>query len=164
MSGAGSGLADIPTADRALDINALTMLKLGVRGNSGTAEAYFDDYSLKATAPQCPSEEFAHRNSLIHDYDVPGSFTLFASREMGATKHAQHFNFPITSASEFLNTTDGAICAASNTTSAPWKLRPQRDRRERGRPRERVSERGGARPGTTQTIASVVAAPPPPPF
>ena len=156
VSGAGSGLADIPTADRALDINALTMLKLGVRGNSGTAEAYFDDYSLKATAPQCPSEEFAHRNSLIHDYDVPGSFTLFASREMGATKHAQHFNFPITYASEFLNTTDGAICAASNTTSAPWKFNLNGTD---GIPGVHASEYPTQQnhPGTTDTVANVVA-------
>src|SRR4051812_30228539 len=93
-------LNDIPAADRPLDYNALTYLKMATVGNGGTADAYFDSYSLLPSAPVPPGQEFAYRSQIVHDYDT-ASFKIFPAFEMGTSKHAQRFNFGITDPAQY---------------------------------------------------------------
>src|SRR5215207_3008710 len=51
-------LADIPVAERPLDYNAVTYLKMAAGANAGTADAYFDTYSITASAPVSAADEF----------------------------------------------------------------------------------------------------------
>ncbi|HEY9526959.1 MAG TPA: DNRLRE domain-containing protein, partial [Anaerolineales bacterium] len=99
-------LADIPAEDRPLDYNGLTYLKLTAAANAGTADAYFDTYSIKASAPVAPADEFVYRNSLIHTYDT-ASFKIFPALEMGVRQHAQRLSFGIGHPSEFLSYWNG---------------------------------------------------------
>src|SRR6476661_3627267 len=104
-------LTDIPAADRPLDLNALTYLKMAVASNNGTVDAYFDSYLVSASAPQTPAQEFIYRNSVIHNYDT-STFKMFPSMEMGDAKHANRFDFGITNASQFVyypNGVDGIL-------------------------------------------------------
>jgi hypothetical protein len=99
-------LADIPLADRPLDLNGLTYLKMAVASNNGTVDAYFDSYLVSASAPQTPAQEFIYRNTVIHNYDT-NTFKMFPSVEMGVSKHANRFNFNITDPSQFVSYPDG---------------------------------------------------------
>ena len=106
-------LADIPDADRPLDYNALTYLKMAAGSNAGTVDAYFDTYSITASDPVSPADEFVYRTSVIDSYDT-STFKIFPSLEMGVSDHAQRFNFGITQPSDFLsywNGTDGILPA-----------------------------------------------------
>jgi hypothetical protein len=95
------GLGDIPAADRPLDYNALNQLKMSAAASGGgTADGYFDAYHLDASAPVPSGDEFAYRNTQVHRFDT-STFVAFPSIEMGFNRHAQRFNFPITSASEY---------------------------------------------------------------
>ena len=100
-------LNDIPAADRPLDYNALTHLKMVARGNNGgTAEAYFDTYSLKPTNPKTPAEEYVYRTGVVDDFNT-SSFKIFPSFEMGQYQHSQRFNFDITDPSQYRSYTYG---------------------------------------------------------
>jgi hypothetical protein len=114
------GLADVPSADRPLDYNALTQLKMAAHGNGGTAEGYFDAYHADASAPVPSGQEFVYRNSVIHNFDT-SSFTVFPSVEMGFNRHAQRFNFGITQPSEYNSffgcDSQGNNCKLTNGTS-----------------------------------------------
>jgi hypothetical protein len=99
-------LADIPAAERPLDYNAVTYLKMAAAANAGTADAYFDTYSITASVPVPAADEFVYRTSLINTHDT-STFKIFPSLEMGVSKHAQRFNFGITQLSEFLSYWDG---------------------------------------------------------
>ncbi len=99
-------LADIPAADRPLDHNAVTHLKMAAAANGGTADAYFDSYSIDASAPQSSAEEFIYRNGLLPNYDT-AAFRMHPGVEMGVRKHAQRFNFGITDPIEFTDFFDG---------------------------------------------------------
>ncbi len=99
-------LGDIPVADRPLDYNGLSHLKIAAAGNKGAAEAYFDAYSMDASAPLAPGDEVVYRNSLAHTYDS-GLFKIFPSVELGQFKHAQRFNFAITDPSQFVGYANG---------------------------------------------------------
>jgi Bacterial Ig domain len=99
-------LAEIPAADRPLDHDALTMLKMAAAANGGTAQAYFDSYSLDASAPVAPADEFVYRSTLIHGYDT-STFKIFPSYEMGINRHAQRFNFDVTNASQYVQYNQG---------------------------------------------------------
>lgn len=88
--------ADIrPSSDEALD-----SIRIVAAANHGTADAYFDDVSLDASAPDSTGEEFVRRNREIPRYDAPG-FHIFPSLEAGINEHVQRFNFAITSPSQF---------------------------------------------------------------
>ncbi len=95
-------LADIPAADQPLDYNALSFPKMAVASdNGGTTEAYFDTYTIQAPG-ETPAAEYIFRTGIISTYDT-ASFKMFPSIEMGVRKHANRFNFGITSASEFVD-------------------------------------------------------------
>src|SRR5215213_10151450 len=97
----------LPAADRPLDYNALTHLKMVARGNNGgTAEAYFDTYSLKPTNPKTPAEEYVYRTGVVDDFNT-SSFRIFPSFEMGQYQHSQRFNFDITDPSQYRSFTYG---------------------------------------------------------
>ena len=99
--------ADIPAADLPLDYNGLVHLKLATAANGGAAEAYFDTYSVDASAPVAPADEFVYRNSVIHQFDTP-DFTLFAGAELGQQRHTQRFNFDFQDPGEFRLYQDGS--------------------------------------------------------
>ena len=99
-------LEDIPSVERPLDYNAVTYLKIAAAANGGTANAYFDTYSIMASSPVSPADEFVYRTSVIPTYDT-STFKIFPSLEMGVSKHAQRFNFGITDPSQFLSYWDG---------------------------------------------------------
>ncbi len=106
-------LADIPSADLPLDYNAVTYLKMAAAANGGTVNAYFDTYSIMASSPVSPADEFVYRTSVIPTYDT-STFKIFPSLEMGVGKHAQRFNFGITDPAQFLsywNGVDGILPA-----------------------------------------------------
>jgi chitodextrinase len=120
----GVGLRDM-FADQPVPQAALAHVKLAAQGNTlaggggGTADAYFDDYNLRADQPRCPAEEFVDRNQHVHDFDT-SSFSMFPSREMGQTQHAMQFNFDISDPRDYEDTADAGLCSATNTPSAPW--------------------------------------------
>jgi hypothetical protein len=101
-----NALADIPSADRPLDYNAVTYLKMAVAANGGTVDAYFDTYSITASSPVSPADEFVYRNSLISTYDT-STFKIFPAVEMGIGKHAQRLNFGITNPTQFVSYSNG---------------------------------------------------------
>ncbi|HJR79385.1 MAG TPA: hypothetical protein VJ821_04880, partial [Anaerolineales bacterium] len=99
-------LADIPAADRPVDYNGLTYIKMAAASNNGTVDVYFDSFLLKAASPVSPANEFIHRNSIISSYDTP-EFKMFPSMEMGVSNHANRFDFNITTVSQFVSYQDG---------------------------------------------------------
>jgi len=108
-----AALADIPPADQALDYNGLTNIKMTAASNGGTVDAYFDTFTLDASAPAAPGDEFVYRNSVAGNYNT-NTFTIFPSDEMGQNKHSQRFNFGITQSSQYVgyaNGTDGIPAA-----------------------------------------------------
>jgi chitodextrinase len=99
-------LAAIPAADRPLDYDGLTYVRMAVAGKAGTADAYFDSFSIDSTTPQPPADEFVSRTPLVGAYDTP-TFKFFPSYEMGQSKHSQRFNFGITQPSQYVSYTNG---------------------------------------------------------
>src|SRR3954452_7240343 len=91
---------DIPAADMPIDLNAITQLKMAAGGQGGTADGYFDTYSLKASTPVSSPNEFVYRNQHVSDFNTP-NFTVFPSQEVGYSRHAMMFNFGITDPSQF---------------------------------------------------------------
>jgi chitodextrinase len=102
-----AALADIPQADRPLDYNGLTYLKMATAANNGTAAAYFDTYSIDASAPVEPANEYVYRTSVVDDFNT-SSFKVFPSYEMGQQRHTNRFNFGISSPSEYVSYTYGS--------------------------------------------------------
>jgi hypothetical protein len=100
-------MAAIPVADRPLSYDAFTYLRMvAAAGNGGTADAYFDAYSIDAAGPIPPADEFVYRTPLVSAYDT-STFKIFSSYEMGQSKHSQRFNFAITSPSEYVHYANG---------------------------------------------------------
>jgi hypothetical protein len=99
-------LPAIPAAEKPLDYDAFTELKLAALGDHGTADAYFDTFSAKATAPVAPADEFVYRSTFVHNYDTT-TFKMFPGVEMGVSKHTHRFNFDITNASQFVSYQNG---------------------------------------------------------
>jgi hypothetical protein len=64
---------DLSAAEMPIDLNAFTQLKMAAGGQGGTADGYFDTYSMKASTPVPSNQEFAYRNQHVHDYDTPTS-------------------------------------------------------------------------------------------
>jgi hypothetical protein len=115
-----AALADIPAADQPLDYNGFKDLKMSAVGNGGSADAYFDSYTIDATSSS--AEEFVYRTGVIDDYDT-STFKLLPAVEMGTTDHANRFNFGITSESQFTTYqkgTDGI--APTQATGYPAQL------------------------------------------
>ena len=113
----------MPAADKPANYDVLGYVKMEASAVNGTADAYFDDYSLSAASPQCPAAEFAYRNSLIDSGQFNTStFKLFPAREMGQNNHSNQFNFDIQNANQYKDTyndttvpqNDGTLCASSN--------------------------------------------------
>jgi hypothetical protein len=91
-------------ADRPLDYNGLVHLKMAAGASAGgTAEAYFDSYTIQDPTPPAPADEFAYRNdaSRISAFNT-ADFKLFAGGELGQTRHTQRFNFGFTDPSQFV--------------------------------------------------------------
>jgi hypothetical protein len=112
--------ADIPTADQPLDYNGFKDLKMSAVANGGTADAFFDSYTIDATSSS--AEEFVYRTGVIDDYDT-STFKLLPAAEMGTTDHANRFNFGITSQSQYSSYqkgTDGI--APTQATGYPAQL------------------------------------------
>ncbi|MDX6644817.1 MAG: hypothetical protein QOK40_544, partial [Miltoncostaeaceae bacterium] len=82
----------IPAAQRPLDYNGFSDLKIAAVANGGTADAFFDSYRLTASAPVAAADEYAFRNSFVSQYDTP-SFRLYPGVEMGVGQHTNRFNF-----------------------------------------------------------------------
>ncbi|MBK5330335.1 MAG: PHP domain-containing protein, partial [Ilumatobacteraceae bacterium] len=99
-------MAAIPAADRPLSYDAFTYLRMVAAGNGGTADAYFDTYSIDASGPIPPADEFVYRTPLVGAYDT-STFKIFSSYEMGQSKHSQRFNFAITSPAEYVHYANG---------------------------------------------------------
>ena len=96
-------MAAIPAADRPLTYDAFTYLRMvAAGGNGGTADTYFDAYSIDASGPIPPADEFVYRTPLVTAYDTP-TFKIFASYEMGQSKHSQRFNFAITNPADYVH-------------------------------------------------------------
>lgn len=136
----GTGMNTLPQADQPADYVVLSQPTIEAVGHSGTADAYFDDYVLKDSNPQCPAADFVYRNGLLDSgvYNT-SAFTMFPAREMGQNDHTNQFNFDITNPSQYYDTfadpsgtaetnvpagygDDGALCASTNDASAPWKF------------------------------------------
>jgi chitodextrinase len=100
-------LAAVPAADRPLDYNGLTHLKIAAAGKNGTADAYFDTYSITASAPVDPADEYVYRTSIADDFNTD-TFKIFPSYEMGQQQHTNRFNFGITDRSQYVSYTYGA--------------------------------------------------------
>src|SRR5215211_3092340 len=100
-------LADIPVADLPLDYNGLTYLKLTAASNGGTVEGYFDAYSIDASSPVSPADEYVYRTSIVDDFNT-STFKVFPSYEMGQQKHTNRFNFGITDPSQYRSYTYGS--------------------------------------------------------
>ncbi len=117
-----NALADIPAGDQPLDYNALSYPKMAVASNNGgVAEAYFDTYTIQAPG-ETPAAEYIFRTGIISTYDT-ASFKMFPSLEMGIRKHANRFNFGITSASEFVDYFNGIDgIAPTQATGYPVQL------------------------------------------
>ena len=115
-------LNDIPAADRPLDYNGLTFLKMATAGNGGTAEAYFDTYSIDASNPVAPADEFVSRTPWVDDFDT-STFKVFASYEMGQQKHSNRFNFAITDPAQYVSYLYGSDgIAETQQTGYPAQL------------------------------------------
>ena len=99
-----AALAEIPAADQPLEYNGFSDLKMSAVGNAGTADAYFDSFTIDATSSS--ADEFVYRNGLIHSYDTE-SFEIFPSVEMGIGEHANRFNFGISDPSQFVSYDSG---------------------------------------------------------
>jgi hypothetical protein len=102
-----SALASIPAADRSLDYNGLIHLKMAAVANNGTADAYFDTYSINASAPVDPAVEYVYRTGVVDDFNT-STFKVFPGYEMGQQKHTNRFNFGITSPSQYRSYTYGS--------------------------------------------------------
>ncbi len=100
-------LNDIPAADLPLDYNGLVNLKMAAAGNGGTAEAYFDAYSIDDSSPVDPANEYVYRTSQVSQFNTQ-AFTIFPSYEMGQQRHTQRFNFGITDPADYRSYTSGS--------------------------------------------------------
>ena len=101
-----NALLDIPVADRPMDHNGLTYIKMAAASNNGTVDAYFDSFLLKAASPVSPAQEFIFRNSIIGTYDT-ATFKIFPSIELGDGTHVNRFNFDISDPSQFVYYPEG---------------------------------------------------------
>jgi hypothetical protein len=97
-----AALNDIPPADRPLDYNGLTDMKMAVGADNGTAEAYFDTYSVLPANPVAPADEYIYRTSVVDDFDT-ATYKVFPSYEAGQQRHTQRFNFGITDPSQYVS-------------------------------------------------------------
>jgi chitodextrinase len=114
-------------ADKPDAHDVLAQVKMEASAVSGTADAYFDDYTLSVSNPQCSAADFVYRNGLIDSGQFNTStFKLFPGREMGQNNHSNQFNFDITSAGAYDDTysdgvqDDQALCGSH--PSAAWKF------------------------------------------
>jgi hypothetical protein len=105
-------LNEIPAADRPTDLDGLAMLKMSAAANGGSADGYFDSFSMDTAADMTQGQEFVYRNQRIHDYDT-SSFKIYPSQEAGYNRHVQQFNFGITSPSQFTAWKQGTQSVAS---------------------------------------------------
>ena len=164
----GTGLENLDLADRPASHVVLSYPKIEAAVTAGgTADAYIDDYVLKDEAPNCPAGDFVYRNNLLNggQFDSP-TFKIFPSREMGQGNHSNQFNFGITDPANYYDNyndtsvpqaygDDGALCAATNSVSAPWKFSRLgsdniSDVQASGYPAQ------NNHPGVTDSLASVV--------
>ena len=72
-----------------------------------TVEGYFDTYSIDASNPTPPADEYVYRTSIVDDFNT-STFKVFPSYEMGQQKHTNRFNFGITDVSQYRSYTYGA--------------------------------------------------------
>ena len=70
-----AALADIPAADMSLDYTGLSQLKITAAGNNGTADAYFDSYSIDASTPKSSANEFVYKTSIANQFNG-SNFTI----------------------------------------------------------------------------------------
>lgn len=109
----GKYLRDIPLADRPIDLAGMMHLKMTARGNGGTADAYFDTYSIDVTAPAAPADEYVNRTGIVKNWDAAdNTFKMWPAYEMGQTRHTQDFDFGPTDVSQYRsyqNGTDGIL-------------------------------------------------------
>jgi Big-like domain-containing protein len=135
LNTSSTGINGLPSSDAPKDYDVLAYPKMEASAVSGTADVYFDDYTLEVATPQCPASEFVYRNSLIDSGQFNGSsFAMYPGREMGQNNHSNQFNFDINAASQYYdNRDDGTIvpngygndaahCAGSNNPAAPWQF------------------------------------------
>ncbi|MEO8285686.1 MAG: hypothetical protein ABI670_04575 [Chloroflexota bacterium] len=102
-----NALNDIPLADRPMDYTGLSRLKMTAAGNNGTADAYFDTYSIDALTPETPQSEYIYRTGVIDDFNT-SNFVIVPSYEMGKSKHTNRFDFGIVQASQYVSYTNGS--------------------------------------------------------
>lgn len=102
-----AALNDIPVANRPLDYNAISYLKMAVGAEGGVAEAYFDTYSSIASVPVDPAAEYVYRTTVVDDFDT-ATYKTFPSYEAGQQRHTQRFNFGITNPADYVSYTYGS--------------------------------------------------------
>lgn len=101
-------LATVGSANQPLDYDGLTDLKMAVGGGAqGAADAYFDSYTIDASAPANPADEYVYRTSVVDDFNT-STFKIFPAYEMGQQKHSNRFNFGITDPSQYVSYTYGS--------------------------------------------------------
>jgi hypothetical protein len=142
-SSTGIGLNGMVATDQPADWTTLTNPIMEASADNGTADAYFDDLTLKDLSPVCPAADFVYRNSLIDSGRFNGTnvtgepFVMYPAREMGQNNHANQFNFDLTNPADFNDTfvesagspipapynSDAALCAATNTATARWQFK-----------------------------------------
>jgi hypothetical protein len=93
-------IASLPAALQPSADDAITQLRLAAAGSGGTADAYFDAYSLDAKSPTSTGSEFVRRNAEIPKLDTP-TFKVFAGLEAGLNGHSSRFNYDITKPSQW---------------------------------------------------------------
>ena len=115
-------MQDIPLADRPLDYAAITDITITAAGNHGTADGYFDAYSLDTATSITPADEFVFRNSIVHNFDT-SSFTVYPSVELGSFRQSQRFNFSINQPSDWVTFASGnAAILPTQQTGYPAQL------------------------------------------
>jgi hypothetical protein len=126
-STSSTGINALPTSDQPNVYDVLGYVTMQASAANGTADGYFDDFSLQASSPNCPAADFVYRNGLIDSGQFNTStFKMFPGREMGQNNHSNQFNFDITSAGDYDDTyadgvqDDQALCGSH--PSAAWKF------------------------------------------
>ena len=131
-STSSTGVNALPTSDQPESYDVLGYATMQASATNGTADGYFDDFSLRAGSPNCPAADFVYRNGLIDSGQFGGlnanggSFVMFPAREMGQNNHANQFSFDLRSAGDYDDTysdgvqDDQTLCGSH--PSAPWKF------------------------------------------
>src|SRR3954447_12225051 len=113
---------DIPAADQPTNMDGLAMVKMAAAANNGTADGYFDTFSMDTSQDQTQGQESVGRNQVISQFDT-SDYKIYPSEEMGYNKHVQRFNAGYTSPSQFTANKNGPLgILATQQSGYPTQL------------------------------------------